>query len=142
MGQHVLLRQAGTVGNIETYSGYTTTTAATTFTRPVTITDFVPSPVQTATLQPKASGTVSDCYVYENAFDATSKLKNLSVANSCSSWAHFANVTIEQLLEWNPSLSANNCVLQAGKATAYRSGRLLVGSFAVGFTLSYALRDH
>ena len=104
------------VGNIETYSGYTTTTAATTFTRPVTATDFVPSPIQTATLQPQASGTISDCYVYENAFDATSKVENLSVANSCSSWAQFASVTVEQLVEWNPSLSASNCVLQAGKS--------------------------
>ncbi|GFP55620.1 LysM domain-containing protein ARB_00327 [Trichoderma asperellum] len=104
------------VGNIETYSGYKTTTAATTFTRPVTATDFVPSPVQTATLQPKASGTIRDCYVYENAFDATSKLKNLSAANSCCIWAQYANVTVEQLLEWNPSLSGSNCVLQAGKS--------------------------
>ncbi|UKZ93577.1 uncharacterized protein TrAFT101_008487 [Trichoderma asperellum] len=104
------------VGNIETYSGYTITTAATTFTRPETATDFVPSPVRTATLQPKASGTISDCYEYENAFDATSKLKNLSAANSCCSWAQYANVTVEQLLEWNPSLSGSNCVLQAGKS--------------------------
>ncbi|KAK4163124.1 hypothetical protein QBC43DRAFT_355514, partial [Cladorrhinum sp. PSN259] len=106
------------VGNIEIYSGYPTTTAATTFTRPgpVTTTGFVPSPVQTATLQPKASGTISDCYVYENAFDATSKLKDLSVANSCSRWAHFANVTVEQLVEWNPSLPAINCGLQAGNS--------------------------
>ncbi|EHK41986.1 hypothetical protein TRIATDRAFT_31285, partial [Trichoderma atroviride IMI 206040] len=111
------------VGNIETYSGYTTATEATTFTRPVTTTDFVPSSIQTATLQPTASGTISDCYVYENAFDANSKIEYLSAADSCSSWAHFANVTVEQLLEWNPSLSANNCVLQAGKSYCVQKWR-------------------
>lgn len=104
------------VGNIETYSGYTTTTAATTFTRPVTTTDFVPSPVQTPALQPTASGTTSDCFAYENAFDATSRVKDLSAANSCSAWANFANVTVEQLVQWNPSLSASNCVFQAGNS--------------------------
>ena len=104
------------VGNIETYSGYKAATAATIFTRPATATGFVPSPVQTAALQPKAPGTINDCYVYENAFDAASKLKNLSAANSCSNWARFASVTVEQLVEWNPSLSASNCVLQAGKS--------------------------
>ncbi|KAG6039143.1 hypothetical protein E4U41_003159 [Claviceps citrina] len=104
------------VGNIETYPGYTTTAAATTFTRPSTATSFVPSPVQTAALNPRASGTISDCFVYENAFDAASRLQNPSAANSCSSWARFANVTVEQLLEWNPSLSASGCALQAGKS--------------------------
>ncbi|UNI22107.1 hypothetical protein JDV02_008028 [Purpureocillium takamizusanense] len=111
------------VGNIETYSRYPTSTAATTFTRPVTTSDFVPSPVQTATLRPKASGTTSDCYMYENAFDSTSKLKNLVMANSCSNWANFVNVTVEQLVEWNPSLSASNCVLQAGKSYCVQKWR-------------------
>jgi hypothetical protein len=104
------------VGDIETYSGYPTSTGATTFTRPTTSTEFMPSPVQTEPLQPTASGTLGDCYTYENAFDATSQLENLTVANSCFSWAHFANVTVEQLVEWNPSLAASNCVLQAGKS--------------------------
>ncbi|KAG6005151.1 hypothetical protein E4U21_000405 [Claviceps maximensis] len=104
------------VGNVETYPGYTTTAAATTFTRPETTTDFVPSPVQTVPLLPRASGTISDCLIYENAFDATSKVKDLSAVNTCSIWASFANVTIEQLVEWNPSLSAAKCELQAGNS--------------------------
>ncbi|KAG5951736.1 hypothetical protein E4U53_002385 [Claviceps sorghi] len=108
------------VGNIETYPGHTTTAAATTFTRPQTPTAFVPSPVQTAPLLPTAAGTISNCFLYENAFDAASTLKDLSAANTCSSWASFADVTVEQLVEWNPSLSATNCVLQAGKSYCMR----------------------
>ncbi|KAG5929743.1 hypothetical protein E4U42_004670 [Claviceps africana] len=108
------------VGNVETYPGYTTTAAATTFTRPQTPTDFVPSPVQTAPLLPTAAGTIGECFLYENAFDATSNMKDLSVANACSVWASFAEVTVEQLVEWNPSLSATNCVLQAGKSYCIR----------------------
>ncbi|KAG6168259.1 hypothetical protein E4U51_002407 [Claviceps purpurea] len=109
------------VGNVETYPGYTTTAPATTFTRPASTTDFVPSPIETPALLPRAPGTIDGCFEYENAFDATSKLKDLSVGNACSNWARFANVTVEELVEWNPSLSATgNCVLQAGQSYCIR----------------------
>jgi hypothetical protein len=104
------------VGNIASYPGYTTSTAATTFTRPTTATIFVPSPVVTASLNPTASGTTSNCFLYENAFDATSRLTDLAAANSCDNWAQYTDATVQELIEWNPSLRLANCMLQSGNS--------------------------
>lgn len=124
------------VGNIETYCGYTTTTAATTFTRAVTTTNFVPSPVQTATLQPRAYGTISDCYVYENAFDVVYKLNNLSAANSCSSWHTLRTSLLSSCWSGIPASPAVIVCSKQGKATAYRNGRLLVRRLVMIFYLA------
>ncbi|KAG6235034.1 hypothetical protein E4U25_005314 [Claviceps purpurea] len=109
------------VGNIETYPGYTTTAPATTFTRPASTTSFVPSPIEFPPLLPRASGTIDDCFEYENAFDARSGLKDLAAGNACYSWSRIYDVTVEELIEWNPSLNAtDSCVLQAGHSYCIR----------------------
>ena len=105
------------VGNIATYPGYTTTTPSTVFPKPTPEPTTVPPPVVTPPLSAKAPGTVDGCLHYMNAFDeALAAFFDLAVVNSCDVWAAQADVTIEDLLAWNPSLSAANCVLQSGKS--------------------------
>ncbi|KAJ5184409.1 hypothetical protein N7472_009249 [Penicillium cf. griseofulvum] len=93
------------VGNIATYTGYVTSTAAYTFTKPASAT-YTPTPAFTATLEPTASGTIEGCAVYNNAFSST--IANATTLNSCEIWASIADVTVDNLLSWNPSLSASD----------------------------------
>ena len=118
------------IGNIQTYSGYPTTTnfitltsntyTTTTFTAPPKL----PLPSATSTsLLPHASGTVANCFVYKNYRDIPaivdqSQSGNLALftnfINTCdyirSTWA----VALEDLITWNPSLNAVNCTMQPG----------------------------
>ncbi|CAI7646710.1 unnamed protein product, partial [Penicillium palitans] len=91
------------VGNIATYTGYFTSTAAYISTKPASTT-YTPIPVVTATPEPTASGTIEGCAVYKNAFRST--LANGTTLNSCNNWASIGDVTVDDLLSWNPSLSA------------------------------------
>ncbi|KAK8127251.1 hypothetical protein PG984_008359 [Apiospora sp. TS-2023a] len=101
------------VGNIGTYTGYPITTAPTTFSRPPTSSTFIPIPVESPAAKPTAPGTMENCYYYESGFSESPYLENLTEANSCESWSIIANVTVGDLLEWNPSLSRSNCELQS-----------------------------
>ncbi|KAF2130127.1 carbohydrate-binding module family 50 protein [Dothidotthia symphoricarpi CBS 119687] len=105
------------VGNIATYYGYPTSTPGTIFPKPTPEPTSTPPPVVTPPLSAKAAGTVDGCLHYMNAFDESlSSVFDLNVANSCEVWAAQADVTVEDLLAWNPSLSKANCVLQSGKS--------------------------
>ncbi|KAI0191720.1 LysM domain-containing protein [Xylaria flabelliformis] len=108
------------VGNIATYPGYVVTTSSTTFTKPASSTIFVPSPVATPPLNSRAPGTTNGCFLYENAFTSTATNQSLEDANSCENWAQFAGVSIDDLREWNPSLSADKCVLKTGLSYCVR----------------------
>lgn len=107
------------VGEITTYPGYSTTAPSTTFTRPAT-TSTVYVTVPTETLNPHASGTVEGCDLYQNYFDSSSLVDaygspNYTVTtNDCTSVAAENRISLSELLEWNPSLTSDNCQLQAG----------------------------
>ena len=106
------------VGDIRTYPGYTMTSGVPTITVvPVSFAS-VNTAITTPTPQsgfqyapsylPKAPGTLSNCYAYHNY--------NVSRENDCSYIAFLSDITTDQLLEWNPSLSSNlsSCSLQSG----------------------------
>jgi hypothetical protein len=106
------------VGTITTYPGYPTTAVTTSFTRPVTTTTssyVMPDP----TLNPTASGTLSGCATYQNSVDTSVLLAsfgtisvNLTV-NDCTYVAQKYGTNVTDFLSWNPSLTAENCELQA-----------------------------
>lgn len=98
------------IGNIATYSGYSVSTPLYTFTKPPKTTA-TPTPVPLPTLNPRAPGTISDCDIYDNPFFANTT--NAMTYNSYNNWAQIAGVTIQDLISWNPSLSASNCTLDA-----------------------------
>ncbi|KAK0669897.1 hypothetical protein QBC41DRAFT_302021 [Cercophora samala] len=110
------------VGNIVTYPGYKTTTAPTSFTRPTPqpTTSAVPIPIPT--LHPKAPGTENGCFLYRNAWASSFISSNplFAGANNCTAWASAGDVTVEQLLEWNPSLSAAKCEFKPGLSYCVR----------------------
>jgi hypothetical protein len=114
------------VGNIATYSGYPTSTPGTVFPKPTPEPTSVPPPVVTPPLSATASGTVDGCLYYLNAFDESlSSVFNLSEANLCDVWAAQADVAVDDLLAWNPSLSKTNCLLQSGKSYCVFKGMIL-----------------
>ncbi|KAF3055159.1 LysM domain-containing protein [Daldinia childiae] len=102
------------VGNIETYPGYSITTPLTTFTRPPPLT-LTTTAVALPSLLPRALGTIDGCFYYEDAWD-TDVVAKIPDMNSCKNWASAGDVTVAELIVWNPSLSAENCVLQSGKS--------------------------
>jgi LysM domain len=105
------------VGNIATYSGYPVTSQL--ITVPLATFTSVNTAIPTSTanpgytyttsLLPKASGTLQGCNTYEN-YNATSG------TNGCSTIASLYDVSTDQLLAWNPSLSSDLsiCALQPG----------------------------
>ena len=107
------------VGDIQTYPGYTVSGGPTITVPPVTFSSVNtaiptntgdPGFIYTSSLLPKASDTISTCDTYLNFNDS-------SDSRSDCSYNAFANqVTTNQLLEWNPSLSSNlsTCNLQSG----------------------------
>lgn len=104
------------IGSIATYTGYPITTAATVSTRttsaPTSTTSYrslTPPP-----LSPKAPGTLEDCDEYNNAF--TYDWGDLDEVNSCKMWAWFWEIPLQDFLRWNPSLTAENCILEPGKS--------------------------
>jgi hypothetical protein len=71
---------------------------------------------------------VSECDYYEDAFDKSlSSDFDLTVINLCDVWAAQVDVTVENLLTWNPSLSKVDCILQPGKS--YRILKCELGTF-------------
>ncbi len=106
------------VGNLATYSGYTTPAGPT-----ITISSATFSTVNTAiatatsgggyiatsSLLPKASGTIDGCKTYRN-HDAINDL------NECSYIEYAYGATNDQLVTWNPSLSrdVSTCNFQSG----------------------------
>lgn len=107
------------VGNIETYTGYPISVPSTTFTRPPPATSYIPVPVPTPPLNPKAPGTIEDCYSYENAFDEGTPSLTDKDPNSCSIWAP-DNITVKDLVSWNPSLTEENCIFIPGYSYCLR----------------------
>jgi len=106
------------VGALATYSGYTNTEGPTITVPPATfssvntaITSSTGDPgyIATTSLLPQASGTIKGCKTYRN-FDSTNDL------NECSYIAFAYDVTTDQLLAWNPTLSSNlsTCDFQTG----------------------------
>lgn len=72
------------------------------------------------TLNPTASGTVSGCATYQNSVDTSVLLAsfgsigvNLTV-NDCTYVAQKYGANVTDVLSWNPSLTAEDCELQAG----------------------------
>jgi hypothetical protein len=102
------------VGNVATYSGYSFTTASAAYTVPLatfsSVNTAIPSatgnPGYTATtsLLPTASGTLNGCNTYRNYDNSTNGV------NGCSAIASAYDVTISQLLSWNPSLPSNQTI--------------------------------
>lgn len=108
----------GAVGNIATYSGYSTSGASRTTYPPgsfstvstATQTSTLAGYAYTQSLMPTASGTISGCSEYANYNASTN-------ANGDCDYVAFAyQVTTDELLAWNPSLSSNLsiCSLQNG----------------------------
>lgn len=80
-----------------------------------------PGYIYTPTYYPTAPSTLADCATYRNYTDATNLYFDTSDImitrlNSCKFIAKIYQVTTDQLMEWNPSLSTNvsTCALQPG----------------------------
>jgi hypothetical protein len=114
------------VGNIATYSDYPTTTnfitltsaSYSTATSNATQPFLLPKPTLETDL-PLASGTASNCYQYRNyeSYDFNGAQANGSVTqtvNTCGFVASDYGVTIDQLVQWNPSLDVSDCAFQPG----------------------------
>ncbi|KOC07375.1 hypothetical protein AFLA70_31g004611 [Aspergillus flavus AF70] len=115
----------GAVGNVATYSGWTVTAAPTTsFTRPASTTEtWTPGPTY---ILPHAPGTLQDCAVYRDAIDAnnnptkewglsTDFLDGLGINyTACSFYSHPYSVTVDDFVQWNPSLDVSDCVVHKG----------------------------
>ncbi len=98
------------VGNIQTYPGYPVVVPSTTFTRPPPPTE-TPEPVYSLPpLNPQAPGTIQGCAYYDNGYSA-SIAAQLPGANTCARRANAVGVTVDQLIEWNPSLDSADCLL-------------------------------
>lgn len=113
------------VGSIQTYSGYPTAsqyitlTSATYSTTSVNATQPYLLPIPTAAPDlPLASGTISGCDTYRNykevADDTSVNQTVTSMLNSCRYMGSVYGVTTDQLLSWNPSLSADACSFSSG----------------------------
>ncbi|PYH97517.1 hypothetical protein BO71DRAFT_126264 [Aspergillus ellipticus CBS 707.79] len=110
-----------------TYSEYPTPTVTYTFTRPPPSGSFTPSPVTTQAQYPTAPGTIEKCVVYQNAFDVNfsegaetrqwhaggERGPRGNTLNSCQKWSD-SEVTVSDLITWNPSLNATSCTLKSG----------------------------
>lgn len=106
------------VGNIATYTGYTATSSQTITVPPVSFTSVNtaiptstgdPGYIATTSLLPQASGTIQGCNTYRN-YDSKNGV------NDCFDIAYSYDVTTDQLVAWNPSLSSNisTCNFQSG----------------------------
>lgn len=105
------------VGNVATYSGYPTPTPGTVFPKPTPAPTATYAPIVVPALSSKAAGTIDGCASYENAFpQSLYELYGNEEINACGVWAMHAGVTVQNLIAWNPSLSAEKCILQSGKS--------------------------
>ncbi|KAF2009038.1 carbohydrate-binding module family 50 protein [Aaosphaeria arxii CBS 175.79] len=104
------------VGNVATYSGYPTRAPGTVFPKPTPTPASAAPPIVLPPLSAKAD-TIEGCEKYMNAFSKSIyKFFGDVEINACDIWAIQAGVTVEDLVAWNPSLSAENCVLQSDKS--------------------------
>ncbi|KAJ5634396.1 hypothetical protein N7528_002238 [Penicillium herquei] len=85
------------------------------------ITNSNPGFIYIPTYYPTAPNTLADCVSYRNYSDPTNLFfdvpdKIIKTLNSCKYIANSNRVTMDQLMEWNPSLSGNvtTCALQPG----------------------------
>ena len=106
------------MGDIETYPGYTASAPSTSFTRPPATTS-EPWTLPAASQFPLASGTAEDCVSYQNYRDMGIMTQlgpghGMVDLNVCTSVASLWNIGLSSLIAWNPSLSEDNCALQAG----------------------------
>lgn len=81
----------------------------------------------TPTPLPLAPGTLQNCSTYKTYHAPTKKAD----INSCDYMAYFIGITVEQLIEWNPSLSYNPsdpgaCTLEEGYRYCVRTNSLSV----------------
>jgi hypothetical protein len=60
----------------------------------------------------RAPGTIDGCVLYDWGYPDEVITLIDPMMNSCGSWARYAEVTVEDLIAWNPSLDANNCFLK------------------------------
>jgi LysM repeat protein len=100
------------VGNIQTYPDYPVVVPSTTFTRPPVASQTPPPVFELPALNPTAPDTVEGCDYYENAWPESVTAQRPD-ANKCANWASTGDVTVAQLLRWNPSLSEEDCELLA-----------------------------
>ncbi|CAH0045717.1 unnamed protein product [Clonostachys solani] len=119
------------VGDITTYPGYVIEMPSTSFTRPTPTTTGVVLP--TETLNPHAPGTLDNCTEYTNFVDPAPYLKEFGVVpwpeelNLCTSFAGKYDVSVSQLLSWNPSLSSAKCEFLAGYSYCVRRANPVPG---------------
>ncbi|KAF1362404.1 hypothetical protein EJ07DRAFT_106910, partial [Lizonia empirigonia] len=105
------------VGNVATYSSYPTPSPATVFPKPTPTPTSAPPLIVTDPLWSNGAGTLNNCEAYENAFSSSlSSEMGVDNINSCDIWAGLTGVAVQDLIAWNPSLSADNCVLQEGQS--------------------------
>ncbi|KAI7261490.1 hypothetical protein KC343_g2679 [Hortaea werneckii] len=108
------------VGSIQAYEGYTKTTTARITVPPATFSSVNtaistrtnnPGFIASSTSLPKAPGTDSGCKTYRN-FDGQRGV------NSCSDIASLFLISVDDLLEWNPSLDRDiaSCALESGNS--------------------------
>ncbi|CDM37952.1 hypothetical protein DTO013E5_10197 [Penicillium roqueforti] len=108
------------VGSITSYANYTVTGVLPITVTPVNFTN-VNTDIPTATsdpgyvytgaaLLPTASGTIPDCYDYENPSNYTSE---------CVAMATFWGITMKQMVTWNPSLVNNASTCELNKENSY-----------------------
>ncbi|KAJ5036790.1 hypothetical protein NUH16_004669 [Penicillium rubens] len=134
------------VGDVNTYSGYegisqtkcifngtiASSCLATTILPTDTYWEFpsamnatsTPTSVPAYTTLPVASGTVSKCAQYEPYYDPGANRSN--TVNTCDYIAYFVGITVDELLQLNPSLSYNSsnpsaCSFQKGYRYCVRS---------------------
>ncbi|OAL43793.1 hypothetical protein IQ07DRAFT_523494 [Pyrenochaeta sp. DS3sAY3a] len=118
------------VGNVATYSGYPTPTPGTVFPKPTPTPETTYSQIVLPPLASKAAGTIDGCVTYENAYpQSLYELYGNKEINGCGVWAIDAGVSIQDLIAWNPSLSAENCALKPGQSYCIRKCKLTLKLF-------------
>lgn len=104
------------VGDITTYPGYEVEGPSTSFTRPPTST--IPVIIPTDTLRPHAPDTLDSCATYSNAVNLPAFEEAFGYwpwfddSNRCEYFAAQYHVSIDNLREWNPSLSDEECMFE------------------------------
>ncbi|KAF2460035.1 hypothetical protein BDY21DRAFT_419731 [Lineolata rhizophorae] len=76
------------------------------------------------TPEPTAPGTISGCKLYAEYEEASNADIEASI-NTCRSVASFYGSTVELLLEWNPSLSEDDCNLEKGSSYCVRKDEIV-----------------
>ncbi|KAL4862879.1 hypothetical protein BDV12DRAFT_202644 [Aspergillus spectabilis] len=117
--------------SVATYTYATPTAICSLYNPPYThnIYAYIPVPVTQSPLKPHAPGTLDDCDVYVNPFEIPDD--GLVDMAACQAWGDKANVKLAKFVEWNPSLSVENCTMDLNYS--YCIGR--TGTTRWGFAL-------